>query len=307
MRRSFAIASMLSVVLVCFSHVFAQQDQLAGRWHGSIDSIQGQRQATVTIKKESAGYTGAIAGIRPDGGDVSLKEIKLDGDKLTAKSEIEAPQGSIVINYSLVLKDDTLKGKGEIDFGGQTFTLTIDLKRGGEEPAQAPGTRGQGQPQMRVVPQPQQKQSLEYFVGQWNFKWIGRESAFGPAPREGVTTFTLRSDGKALDSRTEGSSETGAFKESGTVTFDDATKMLSFTEHLGNGIQIKSQGDWRSPIAIRFTVEPIKLKSETLALKRTISVVSAFSFTVTEELSENGGPFVRLGNAIYTKAGAGAK
>jgi hypothetical protein len=32
--------------------------------------------------------------------------------------------------------------------------------------------------------------------------------------------------------------------------------------------------------------------------------VAAHSFTVTEELSEDGGPFVRLGSAVYTKVGA---
>ena len=284
----------------------AQQDQLEGRWQGTVDSMQGQRQATIIFKKEGGGYTGSISGIRPDGGDVAVKDIKLDGDKLTAKTEIEAPQGSVVINFALVLKGDTLKGKGDIDFGGQTFSLTLDLKRGGDAPGGGPGQPGTGQqPQMRVAPQPQQKQSLSYFAGQWSFKWIGRESPLGPAPREGVATFTARPDGKSLDCRTEGKSETGAFRENSLITFDEETKMMTFSERLSSGVQLQSKGDWRSPIAIRFTIEPIKIKGETLMLKRIISIVSAYSFTVTEELSENGGPFVRLGNAIYAKVGAG--
>ena len=88
------------------------------------------------------------------------------------------------------------------------------------------------------------------------------------------------------------------------ITFDDATKMMTFSEKLANGVQVRSTGDWRSPISIRFTVEPIKIKSQTFALRRIISVVAAHSFTVAEELSEDGGPFVRLGSAIYTKVGA---
>ena len=51
-------------------------------------------------------------------------------------------------------------------------------------------------------------------------------------------------------------------------------------------------------------VDPIKVKGQILQLKRIISVVAAHSFTVTEDLSENGGPFVRLGSAVYTKAAA---
>lgn len=77
--------------------------------------------------------------------------------------------------------------------------------------------------------------------------------------------------------------------------------MLSFSERL-RGLQITSKGDWTSPISIRFTVDPIKVKQQTLQLRRTIGIISAYSFTVTEELSENGGPFVRLGQAIFSKA-----
>ncbi|HSF25481.1 MAG TPA: hypothetical protein VLE20_14745, partial [Blastocatellia bacterium] len=54
-------------------------------------------------------------------------------------------------------------------------------------------------------------------------------------------------------------------------------------------------------ISIRFTIDPIKVKGQTVQLKRVISIVAAHSFTVTEELSEDGGPFVRLGSAVYSK------
>jgi hypothetical protein len=151
------------------------------------------------------------------------------------------------------------------------------------------------------VPQPQQRQSLEYFVGQWTFKWIGRESVLGAGGRrEGNTTFTLASDGKTLESHTNGKSEEGSYQESAVIEFEEATKMLTFSERLRD-IQIKSKGDWTSPISIRFTVDPIKVKQRTLQLRRTIAVISAYSFSVTEELSEDGGPFVRLGQAMFSK------
>ncbi len=85
------------------------------------------------------------------------------------------------------------------------------------------------------------------------------------------------------------------------IGFDEATKMLSFSERL-RGLQITSKGDWSSPISIRFSVDPIKVKGQTLQLRRTIAVISAYSFSVKEELSEDGGPFVRLGQAIFSKA-----
>lgn len=299
-----ALIAVAALLIQCVAVSAQAQDKLAGRWAGTIEGIQGKQNAVATFKREGDAYTGTITGLRP-GSDASLKDIKMDGDKVTAKTEVETPQGNIVINYSFVVQGETLKGKAEVEFGGQPYTFDIDLKRGAELPpgAAAPPAQ-QPPPARREVPQPQQKPSINYFVGQWSFNWIGRESALGPAPREGVTTFTLRPDGKSLDAKTVGKADGKPFTESAVITFDDATKMMTFSEKLANGVQVKSTGDWRSPISIRFTVEPIKVKSQTLALRRIISVVAAHSFTVSEELSEDGGPFVRLGSAIYTKVAA---
>ncbi|HXU39949.1 MAG TPA: hypothetical protein VN937_26580 [Blastocatellia bacterium] len=303
MRRALIF---VSIVLLFQAVAFGgtQPDKLEGRWAGIVDGIQGQQPAAATFKKEGGKggtYSGSISGLRP-GADAVLKDINLDGDKVTAKTEVDTPQGSVVVSYAFVVQGETLKGKGEVEFGGQTYTFTFDLKRGAEMPA---GAATQAQPPARrEVPQPQQKQSISYFVGEWSYSWIGRESALGPAPREGTTTFTLRPDGKSLDVRTAGKSDNTSFNESAVIIWDEATKMLTFSEKLANGIQVQSKGDWRSPISIRFTVDPIKVKGQTLQLKRIISVVAAHSFTVTEELSENGGPFVRLGSAVYTKTAA---
>ncbi len=300
----------IAVVLIqCFAAFGQSKDKLEGRWSGSVEGIQGKQDATATFKKEGDKYTGSISGLRP-GMEAPLKDIKLEGDKLTAKTEVESPQGNVVINYDFVLAGESLKGKGSVDFGGQTYTFDFDLKRGeatsagAGRPAGGPPSGGQQQPPRREVPQPQQKQSASYFVGEWTFNWIGRESALGPSPREGTTTFTLRPDGKTLDAKTVGKADGKPYTESAVITFDEATKMMTFSERLANGTQIQSTGDWKSPISIRFTIEPIKVKGQTLALRRVLSVVAAHSFTITEELSEDGGPFVRLGSAIYTKVGA---
>jgi hypothetical protein len=299
MRRALIF---VSIVLLVQASAFGrtQQDKLEGRWAGTVDGLQGQQPAVATFKKEGDKYTGSVSGLRP-GADAILKEINLDGDKVTAKTEVDTPQGNVVVSYAFVVQGETLKGKGEAEFGGQTYTFTFDLKRGGEMPAGAAAGPPAQPPARREVPQPQQKQSISYFVGEWSYSWIGRESALGPAPREGAATFTLRPDGKSLDVRTVGKSDGTSFNESAVITWDEGTKMLTFSEKLANGIQVQSKGDWRSPISIRFTVDPIKVKGQTLQLKRIISVVAAHSFTVTEELSENGGPFVRLGSAVYTK------
>jgi hypothetical protein len=300
-----ALIAITVLFIQCFVVSGQSTDKLAGRWAGTVDGLQGKQNAVATFKKEGEGYTGSISGLRP-GTEAALKDIKVDGDKVTAKTEIESPQGSVVINYNFVIQGEAMKGKGEVEFGGQTYGFDFDLKRGAEIPAgaQSAPAAPQQPPARREVPQPQQKQSASYFVGEWTFNWIGRESALGPAPREGTTTFTLRPDGKTLDAKTVGKADGKPFTESAVITFDEATKMFTFAERLANGVQVRSTGDWRSPISIRFTFEPIKVKGQTLALKRIISVVAAHSFTVAEELSEDGEPFVRLGSAIYTRVGA---
>jgi hypothetical protein len=302
MRRALIV---ISIVFFQSIAILSQtSDKLEGKWSGTVDGIQGKQNAAATFKKEGDQYTGSISGLRP-GAEAPLKDIKIDGDKVTAKTQVESPQGNVVINYAFVLQGDTLKGKGEVEFGGQTYAFDFDLKRGGDAAAGGPRpAQPPAQPPRRDVPQPQQKQSVNYFVGQWNFSWIGRESALGAAPREGTATYTLLPDGKTLDVRIEGKADGKPFAETAVITFDEATKKMTFSERLANGVQVQSKGDWSSPISIRFNIDPVKVKGQTLQLKRVISIVAAHSFTVTEELSENGGPFVRLGSAIYTRAAA---
>lgn len=303
-RLTIAFAVIL-ILLIPAVPARAQQDPLQGRWEGVVQSIQGERAARAIIKKEGDTYTGTITGIR---GDIAVKEIKLDGETVTAKSQIDSPQGSVAVNYQLVLKGETLKGKGEVDIGGQTFGFDLDLKRVSLDasiPTQAAPAQPAGQqaaPQRRDVPQPTQKQALEYFLGQWKFKWYGRESPLGPgAPTEGTITYTPLVEGKFAESRSEGPDKT-AYRA--VLGYNDQKKMLAVFERLANGIEIISMGDWTSPIAIRFDVAPIKVKGQTLRLRRTISIVAAHSYTVTEELSMDGGPFQRLGNGLFTRAGA---
>jgi hypothetical protein len=289
---------------------FAQQDNLVGRWEGKVKSMQGERETNLVIKNESGVYTGVMPGIRP-GAEIQLKGFKIDGEKITATADVESPQGAITINYSFTLAGETLKGQGSLDFGGQPYTFEIDLKRVSADASAAPaGQQTQSQEQQDQqrrradAPQPQQKQSIDYFIGQWNYKYIGRESALWPAPRECAVTFTRSADGKSAEGESVCKHDGGVFKDSLSIVFDETAKTLSFTEKLGSGVTLTSKGDWTSPISIRFTIDPVAAKGQKLQLRRAIAIVAAHSFTITEELSEDGGPFARLGSAVFSKAGA---
>ena len=297
---------LMMMLLTLSVAAFAQSDKLAGKWEGTTKAPQGEQATTATFKQEGGALTGTITGMR---GDMALKDIKVEGDKVTAKAEVDTPQGALTINYEFKLAGNELKGTGSLNFGGTPFSFDVELKRVAEGAAAAAaaaapvagatGPRQQQRPPS--VAQPQQKQSIDYFVGQWNFRYLGRESALGPAPREGVLTLTKAADGKTLNGAIVGKHEGGAYQETVVIVYDEATKTMSFTEKRPANVTLASVGDWSSPIAIRFKVDPVKAKSQTLQLRRTISIVAAHSFTVTEELSEDGMPFVRLGNAIYSR------
>ena len=305
MRRPFIVLGIILIIQALAVSVFAQQDKLVGRWEGKIQSPQGERPTTLTFRKEGEAYTGKMPGLQP-GSEIQLKEIKLDGNKLTAVADVETPQGSITINYDFTLEGETLTGKGEIRSFGMSFDM--NLKRASTDPASAPSTPAGGQaqqpPRRPSVPQPQQKQSIDYFVGQWSYKYVGRESALGPAPRECTLSFTKRADGKTLDGAANCTSDGKAYRDSYVIVYDDASKLMTVAEKLGSGVTLNSRADWTSPISIRFAIDPVKAKGQSLQLRRTISVVAAHSFTIAEELSEDGGPFVRLGSAVVTRVDA---
>lgn len=305
MRRSIIVwASVLLIQLLAVSAL--AQDKLAGRWTGKVKAPQGERDAEVSFSREGDKYTGKISGVRP-GQDITFKDVKVDGDNITAVAEVETPQAMLVINYKFTVKGEAMTGQGSLDFNGNAFSFDYDFKRGAgaSAPSAAPAapiSQGQtGRPRSGPE-QPQQKQSIDYFVGKWSFKVVGRESALGVAPREGFVTFTKRADGKSVEGTVEGVADGKPYRETITLTYDEASKMLMASEKLASGVQVSGKGDWSSPIAIRFAVDPIKAKGQSLQLRRTISIVASHSFTVTEELSEDGGPFVRLGNGIYSKA-----
>lgn len=308
MKRLFILFALLILLTLTG---FAQTDQLAGRWEGETNSMQGKRPTTVIFKKEGAEYTGRTAGLRPNT-EVKLYDIKVDGPKVTAKTDLETPQATVTINYTFNLAGDALTGEGALDFGGNAIKLQVSLKRVSADTegslfsaAQQQQTQqqAQGRQQRAVIEQPQQKQSIDYFVGTWSYKYVGRESNIAPAPREGTITFTKNADGKSVTGVGTGKHDAGAYKDGMNIVFDEATKMLTVTETTAGNVKLTSRGDWSSPISIRFSFDAVNAKGQKLQLRRTLSVVAAHSFTITDELAEDSGPFVRLGNAVYSKVG----
>ena len=56
--------------------------------------------------------------------------------------------------------------------------------------------------------------------------------------REGLVVFTKRADGNSVDGAVAGKNDAGAYKESLSIVYDDASKVLTWNEKLANGVNI---------------------------------------------------------------------
>jgi hypothetical protein len=166
-------------------------------------------------------------------------------------------------------------------------------------PAQPPAGGILGRPS---PPQPTQKQSLDYFVGAWQFKWTGRESPLTPGPRTGTVVFQRLGSTPFVEMQTQGQVDGGAaYEETGTLGWHADRKIMAMHERLAGGIGVLSVGDWSSPIALRFDSAPVRVAGQTIRLKRTFTILSATSFSVSEELAIDDGPFTRLGSGVFAR------
>lgn len=125
-----------AIITLLLAVSVAAQDKLEGKWEGMVKSMRGDRPATVNFKKEGDKYTGNVSGMR-DGQFIDFKEIKVEGDQISAIAEVETPQGGLTINYKFKLQGEAMTGQGSVDLGGNAFTFDYELKRGGAASAAA--------------------------------------------------------------------------------------------------------------------------------------------------------------------------
>src|SRR5689334_1262301 len=103
MRRLFIVGATALLLQLLALSAFAQQDKLIGKWEGTLKSPQGERPTSVTFKKEGEALSGTMPALIPGGPEVQLKDIKTEGNNVTAKADVETPQASLTINYKFTL------------------------------------------------------------------------------------------------------------------------------------------------------------------------------------------------------------
>ncbi|MGH9385554.1 MAG: hypothetical protein ACRD2N_14830 [Vicinamibacterales bacterium] len=261
-------------------------DPVAGNWRGTVKSSAGaESPIIITIVKKGDGYAGTTNGLNATS-ESPLKSVTVNGTRLSIEASDSSKLGPVTLTGDLTAEGNTLTGSGTVSIGAQKFDLTLALQR-------------------RPLPdavQPQIEQRIDYFVGRWTFEYLGAEyPPLSSGGRTGTVTFTRTGTSNFVAGRLDGELLGKPYQEQLSIGFDPETHMLTVHERRSDGVELVSLGNWRSPIGISFLTSPVQANGKTYQLRRFMSVRSPFAFDVTEELSVDGGPFKRLGNAHYSK------
>jgi hypothetical protein len=204
---------------------------------------------------------------------------------VSLEASAESRLGDVAISCELTADGNAMRGAGVLTVGAQRFDVTLALQR---------------RPRAEVI-QPRVEQRADYFVGRWAFDYLGAEyPPLSAGSRTGTAVFTSDA-ANFVTGRVDIDAGARKYQETVKIGFDSDTNTLVFVERRSDGFELASVGNWRSPIAITFRTPPVRADGKTFQLRRVISVTSNTAFEVTEEISIDGGPFKRPGNAHYTK------
>ncbi len=92
-----------------------------GKWTGSIDAGQGPIQVNYEFKSDGKKVTGTTQG--PDGSTLPLKNVKLDGNKISFSLDLDFGQGPTTFNYTGVIEAGMMKLHSE--FMGQAIDFVL--------------------------------------------------------------------------------------------------------------------------------------------------------------------------------------
>jgi hypothetical protein len=119
MRRIRFVLFMLAAVLFAASSAHAAD--VDGKWSGSIDTPMGAVTVNFSFKADGPALTGTMSG--PDGGDIAIKNGKVDADKISFVVTLDFGGMMFDLNYTGVVKPDNIAMTA--DFMGMPFTFTV--------------------------------------------------------------------------------------------------------------------------------------------------------------------------------------
>ena len=115
------IVSVLAVLVLMLTAVPARAADVDGKWTGSLDTPMGAIMVGFNFKADGATLTGTTTG--PDGGEIAIKNGKIDGDKISFVVSIDFGGMSLDLNYTGVVKPDT--AQMTLDVMGMPFNFEV--------------------------------------------------------------------------------------------------------------------------------------------------------------------------------------
>lgn len=284
MRRAILAALWLSLAA---SPARAQSDPAVGNWRGTLTSAGGaSTPIIVTLTKTADGYGGTTTGVG-ESAETPLAKVSVTGNTVVLDGTAGSKLGAVSLTATLTLAGNALSGQGAVAVGNQSLPVTFALQRRARQD----------------VVQHQVAQRVEYFLGRWQFEYLGGEfPPLSAGDRSGTVTFTQPAGSSFVTGTVAGGTGGAPIAETVTVGVNAETKAVAYHERRANGVELLSLGNWSSPLAIVFQTAPLPSGGRTYQLRRVISILSESAFDVTEEFAVDGGAFRRLGVAHYTKA-----
>ena len=118
MKKILLSLFVLSIVLVAAPARAADVD---GKWSGALDTPMGTVNVTFNFKADGPALSGTMSG--PDGGDIAIKNGKVDGDKISFVVSLDFGGMAFDLNYSGVVAKDSVALK--IDIMGMEMAFTV--------------------------------------------------------------------------------------------------------------------------------------------------------------------------------------
>ena len=117
--RARRLALVVMLCLVAFVPLHAAD--VDGKWTGSLDTPMGAVMVGFNFKADGAMLTGTTTG--PDGGEIAIKNGKIEGDKISFLVSIDFGGMSLDFVYTGTVSGETLQMSS--DFMGMPFMFSM--------------------------------------------------------------------------------------------------------------------------------------------------------------------------------------
>jgi len=115
------LLSLFVMLTLVFAAAPARAADVDGKWSGSLDTPMGAVNVSFNFKADGATLNGTTSG--PDGGEVPIKNGKIDGDKISFVVTIDFGGMAFDLNYTGVVTPAEVALK--IDIMGMEMAFTV--------------------------------------------------------------------------------------------------------------------------------------------------------------------------------------